>query len=279
MKYVKYNNINIIHSNSFPDSVYNLLIRRFLKFSPIVTIHGFFSYKHLFIYRILLNKVYKIIAVSNPLKEFLSEKRIYNDKIITIPNGIMDIGYNYKAKVSKTLGVGMVSRFGTSKDQMTICKSLKHLVDKGITNIKLYFWGDSENKDGFKITEYLRLNKLEKYVQLFPETNDVEKAFESLDIYIASSKTESFSIALVEAMSYGLPVIASDIPAHREILQSGKWGYLFKTGDFMDLSDKIIALKDNTNSRTEYSNLSRERSHSYSIKSTIEKLESVYDAC
>ena len=52
------------------------------------------------------------------------------------------------------------------------------------------------------------------------------------DLFVSSSITESFGIAIVEAMSVGLPIIATDCPtAPREILADGKYGRLTPVGD------------------------------------------------
>ncbi len=57
------------------------------------------------------------------------------------------------------------------------------------------------------------------------------------DLFVSSSLTESFGIAIVEAMSVGLPVIATDCPtAPREILDDGKYGALTPVGDAQALA-------------------------------------------
>jgi glycosyltransferase involved in cell wall biosynthesis len=70
---------------------------------------------------------------------------------------------------------------------------------------------------------------------------------EKADIYIATSVYEGLSIAAIEAMSLGLPVIFSDIPAHRELVNSQDYVYpfLFPVGDKSDLAKKIIKLTAN----------------------------------
>ena len=51
---------------------------------------------------------------------------------------------------------------------------------------------------------------------------------------------EGLGIALVEALAAGVPVVASDVGACREVLENGRWGALVKQGDPQALADAII---------------------------------------
>lgn len=54
---------------------------------------------------------------------------------------------------------------------------------------------------------------------------------------------------ILEAMACGAPVIASDIPEHREIVKDNITGYLFKAGDENDLAGKILEAFGDKNKR------------------------------
>jgi len=73
--------------------------------------------------------------------------------------------------------------------------------------------------------------------------SDAEKAalFASVDAYIApQTGGESFGIVLVEAMSAGTSVIASDLNAFRRVLDDGGSGFLFSTGDPASLAETVL---------------------------------------
>ncbi len=73
--------------------------------------------------------------------------------------------------------------------------------------------------------------------------SDAEKAalFASVDAYIApQTGGESFGIVLVEAMSAGTSVIASDLNAFRRVLDDGGSGFLFGTGDPASLAETVV---------------------------------------
>ncbi|HEX3003404.1 MAG TPA: glycosyltransferase family 4 protein [Angustibacter sp.] len=75
--------------------------------------------------------------------------------------------------------------------------------------------------------------------------SDDEKAalLRSVDVYVAPhTGGESFGIVLVEAMSAGAPVVASDLDAFRRVLDDGRLGELFPNGDAHALAASLVAL-------------------------------------
>ena len=65
----------------------------------------------------------------------------------------------------------------------------------------------------------------------------------SVDLYVApNTGGESFGIVLVEAMAAGAPVLASDLPAFRSVLEDGRVGTTYPVGDPKALADQALAL-------------------------------------
>jgi glycosyltransferase involved in cell wall biosynthesis len=81
---------------------------------------------------------------------------------------------------------------------------------------------------------------------------------------------------LLEAMSAGLPVVAFDIEPNVEALGGGKYGMLVKTGDVESLAREIIQLLKNEERRAHYSKVSMERSKEYSQETVVRRIEGVY---
>jgi glycosyltransferase involved in cell wall biosynthesis len=83
---------------------------------------------------------------------------------------------------------------------------------------------------------------------IFPGWVDRRTVYEllhALDVFVLPSLFEGLSSSLVQAMGIGLPVIASDIPSHREIIKDGFTGLLYPTRNVHILSSKIEQLLDN----------------------------------
>ncbi len=66
---------------------------------------------------------------------------------------------------------------------------------------------------------------------------DKVRLLHSVDVFCSpNTGGESFGIVTAEAMAAGLPIVASDIPAFRDVLRGGQAGELFATGDAADLA-------------------------------------------
>jgi glycosyltransferase involved in cell wall biosynthesis len=73
-------------------------------------------------------------------------------------------------------------------------------------------------------------------------TSDVIGVLEQAALLVHTSWTESFGMALVEAMSCGLPVIAHDLEGMREVVQDGVTGYLVRPGAVQELAQRLDQL-------------------------------------
>ena len=86
--------------------------------------------------------------------------------------------------------------------------------------------------------------ELRDRVVLLGQINDEDKvrALHSVDVYCApNTGGESFGIVTAEAMAAGVPIVASDIDAFRQVLRGGEAGELFTTGDAGDLARAAAA--------------------------------------
>ena len=95
--------------------------------------------------------------------------------------------------------------------------------------------GDGPEK--CQLTRMILENGLESHIHLHPFTNEIQTYYSSASIYVLSSRWEGMPLVLVEAMSHGLPIIASDIPTCKEVL--GDFGLFFKNGDIQELAQRL----------------------------------------
>ena len=73
---------------------------------------------------------------------------------------------------------------------------------------------------------------------------DVPELVGELDLFVfATTADEGLGIALIEAMAAGVPVVASDVGACREVLDDGALGLLVPPGDPLALADAIECVR------------------------------------
>ncbi|NNG40791.1 glycosyltransferase family 4 protein [Flexivirga sp. ID2601S] len=112
--------------------------------------------------------------------------------------------------------------------------------------------------------------------------SDVDKArlLRSVDAYVAPNVGgESFGIILVEAMSAGAPVIASDLPSFRDVLDGGPAGVTFRTGDPADLAATVLAVLGDRSRRDELSALGAVRARDFDWSRVAADVMDVYETC
>jgi glycosyltransferase involved in cell wall biosynthesis len=86
-------------------------------------------------------------------------------------------------------------------------------------------------------------------VQFLGVRDDVPEMMGASDIVLHATASEGFGMVIVEAMAAGVPVIASDIPVCREVLDGGNCGLLVPLGEPRALADAIRNLLDDQSLR------------------------------
>ena len=107
---------------------------------------------------------------------------------------------------------------------------------------------------------------LESVVQCLGRREDVPELLGAADLFaFATTDSEGFGIALVEAMAAGLPVIASDVPACREVLADGGAGELVPAGDVQAWAERLQWLMHEPAQRQRLAAAARQRSEAYGM--------------
>ncbi|GGO21452.1 GDP-mannose-dependent alpha-(1-2)-phosphatidylinositol mannosyltransferase [Microbispora rosea subsp. aerata] len=107
---------------------------------------------------------------------------------------------------------------------------------------------------------------------------DKVRAYHSVDVFCAPNLGgESFGIVLTEAMSAGAPILASDIPAFRRVLDDGQAGALFTTGDPAALAREAARLLDDPVRRAKLSAEARQAVWKYDWSTVARQVVRVYE--
>jgi len=99
--------------------------------------------------------------------------------------------------------------------------------------------------DGQLASELKMLSRqlgVEDRIIFMARRNDVDKILQALDVFVLNSRTEGMSYAVLEAMSSGLPIIATNVGANTELIGHGVEGYLYHPGDLKSLAEYMTKL-------------------------------------
>jgi glycosyltransferase involved in cell wall biosynthesis len=180
---------------------------------------------------LLGNILHSASRVIVPTKDYVSliirKYKISNKKIVIIPSGVdLDNFKPSKEKHVNSYKLLFVGRLSIQKNIPLLIKSFKRVVNNGIDNISLSIVGNGEEKD--EIIDLIKRKKLEGKIIMHGALRGrkLYQMYKDSDIFILTSRAESFGIVLLEAMASGLPIIASNIPGIRNVIENGKTGLL-----------------------------------------------------
>jgi glycosyltransferase involved in cell wall biosynthesis len=112
-------------------------------------------------------------------------------------------------------------------------------------------------------------------VQFLPVQEDVPSFLDSLDLFILPSLQETFSIALIEAMAAGLPVVSTRCGGPEELVVEGENGYLIPPGNDEELAVKIMQLLADNDKARRFGESGRELAAKHF---SLEKMITAYQA-
>ena len=106
---------------------------------------------------------------------------------------------------------------------------------------------------------------------------DLPRWYATGDVFVSpASGNESFGIVLLEAMAAGVPVVATDIPGYRSVIQPGENAEAFPPGDVGALARALVRLVDDPARRAELARRGRSRALEFAWPRVIDRIEGVY---
>jgi glycosyltransferase involved in cell wall biosynthesis len=196
-----------------------------------------------------------IVAVSAMTRRKLLEEGIQAERIVVIPNGITPVeveGIN-REEIRKAAGVGAddpfllaVGRLVYSKAHELLIAAMPAVLEK-FPNTKLGICGDGALRP--QLEGQIQSLGISDSVKLLGHSDDVAKFLASADVFVMPSLWEGLSIALLEAMSAGLPIIATQVEGMEEVVSEGVEGLLVPAGNVETLADAVTRILDNPRMR------------------------------
>ena len=241
---------------AFQANIYCLILSKFLSFDVVVRSNSAPSgWSNNFLKNLTFKFFFKfaksIIVNSKEFKKELDKRFNVNSNMIYNPLNLNQIKRKSYSKINfkifkrkNSIKFINVARFTDQKDHMTLLKAFKKLNHR--INYELLIMGYGVNY--FKIKNYIKKNGLNKNIKIIKFQKNPYKFIRKSNVLILSSTFEGLPNVLLEALSLKKFVISSDCPTGpKEILNNGKYGYLFNVGNSEDLKNKILKYYKNKN--------------------------------
>ncbi|MFA6010328.1 MAG: glycosyltransferase family 4 protein [Desulfobacteraceae bacterium] len=215
----------------------------------------------------------RVIVVSKRQLALFDDK----SRVINIPNGVTISVPSTSAETISAHGVlpGQyilaVARFVPEKGLDLLVKAFKLYTG----DLKLVIAGDADHETAYSRDLKQQMAGDSRIIGTGYITGDrLTLLFSNARLFVLPSRHEGLPIALLEALGYGLPVLASDIPANRELeLPDERY---FKSGNIEDLLYKLENIADIMIPQEEKESQKKRISESYDWNSVAEKTLDVY---
>ena len=248
---------------------------------PIGNILSFFR-------RYALARFKRIIAVSNYTKSLAINAGAENSKISVIYNSCDEKYFRYgknKVTARKKLNLPADTKIILFVGDLIKRKGV-HFLLESLQTLK----SSQHNFLAIILGEGKELQNLEAMVKEYNMRNyvrfngNVTRAvladfYTAADVFVLPSFSEGHSVALLEAMASGLPLVASDIEGNRVSIEDGVNGFLFETGNVKKLVEKLsIILTDVKLQQMMSSNSAKKYLEKFSSRTQIEEHVKIYNS-
>jgi glycosyltransferase involved in cell wall biosynthesis len=293
-RFVRRNKIQVVHAHmarDYPLAAY--ATRRNPGASLIITRHVLFSLNRL--HRITLSRAARVIAVSHAVATQLkTDRTVPPEKIIIVMNGI-DTAKFAKAKAEfdrprfleslnlpvDSLLVGTVGELTPLKGQEEFLRAAVE-VAKQFPMARFIIAGIDHSRGHqyrTRLEKLLGELGLRDRVSLIGWLEDLAKLYCGLDVFVSASHTESFGLAIAEAMASGVSVVATGTEGARELIEAGHTGLLVPISDVEKLAEGILRLLNEKDERIRLGNAAQHAaSVNFGLERMIAETEEIYRA-
>ncbi len=161
-----------------------------------------------------------------------------------------------------------VAEFSKRKNQIFLLKSISNLVNNGFKDIKLVLLGDGQFFDELKT--YSSALNIGNNVFFIGYSKDTCTYYQLSDVCVSSSRIEGLPFNIMEAMSVGLPIVASKVKGHTDLVIQEENGFLFEYDSIDEFCSYIKTLYQNKNLQYKMQFNSHELAKNYSLDSVLQ---------
>jgi len=172
------------------------------------------------------------------------------------------------------VAVGMVGRLWEQKNPDCFMRAAIRLLREG-RDARFFLIGDGELAAGLEAR--IREAGHTDQIRILGWRDDVGELLAGLDIFVLPSRWEGLPLAIMEAMSAGLPAVVSDIPGNRDLVDHGVDGHVFSPDDDAELAARLASLIEDADLRRRMGVNARNKVlQNYGLAARVRKMERLY---
>ena len=288
---LKQERVDVIHAHEFDANVQGAFVAALSGIPIVATVHG----KNYFYEKLRRRLAYRwvsrhatMVAVSENLKEFIVEQvKISRDRIKVVYNGVDVVPHCDQADVERCkreLGIPAQDQIVGVVGNLYPVKGHQYLIDgiptvlKACPNTSFIFAGRGQLEPELK--ERVHRLGLSQRVHFLGLRQDIPRILAILNVFVLPSLSEGLSMAILEAMSAGKPVVATQVGGNVELILDQETGYIVPPRDSQALASRLVALLTDRQLAARFAEKGQQRAEGqFSLGTMVRTYQSLYDAC
>jgi glycosyltransferase involved in cell wall biosynthesis len=250
---IREHDINVVQTHGYKSNTIGFFLRLLCGLPWIGFAHGYIDdnwrnrlYNR--IDRLVLRRADRVVAVSESMKALLTRHRVAAHKIRAINNAVESGGMGLTTSAQETRRrhgltqaqkvIGVIGRLSSEKGQMIFLRAMEKTA-QSVPGVKALIIGDGQDRP--MLEGFCREKGLSDHVVFLGHQGKIGDYYQALDLLVLPSLSEGLPNAVLEAMSFGVPVLATAVGGVPEVVQNGN-GMIVPPNDPEMLAERMIEL-------------------------------------
>jgi glycosyltransferase involved in cell wall biosynthesis len=289
-KFIRAQKVDVVQSHEFTANIYASMGARLAGVPIVCTTHGKNYWPHALYrrtaYRWAAHNAHAFVAVSGDLSRYLSSTLgIAEKRVRTIPNGIDSNVFKCDARARESvraeLSISATQPLLLACGELTQVKGhqfLLHAMRQVVATCPdavVAIAGHGPLREDLEaLAQSIGVSP---YVRFLGFRDDVPALLNAADVFVMPSLSEGLPLALLEAMSVGVPVVATAVGGVPELIQAGETGWLVPPHDADELARMLIEVIRSSGSRQCVVGKARQLcSSQYDLRATVSRYADLY---
>jgi glycosyltransferase involved in cell wall biosynthesis len=215
-----------------------------------------------------------VVAISRSVQRFLAEECGQpGERLTIIPPGWegQPMPRDERRRPPTMVCVASLRR---EKGHELLIAALPRVLER-VPDARLVLVGDGEMRAHLEAR--VAAEHLEDHVEFAGSVPEVWSRLAAADVFVLTSVSEAFGMAIVEAMAAGLPVVAPDVGGIPELVVPGESGLLFPAGDHLQLGAHLVELLESPDRRARMAEAARRAAEPLRMTNTLPLYFDLYD--